>query len=216
MAFIDTIAPAAADGEVAAMYRRQEASWGYVPQYATVFSHRPEVLVRWGRLLAEIRRPMDDRRFELVTFAAAVELRHTACALAHGRALRAFVPDAQITAIAAGREAELLAPADLALVRFARTVARDASAVGADDIAALRGHGLSDAEVFDLAAAVAGRAFFTKLLDALGVLADSPFAAALPRELCDALTLGRPVDPRPPARMPAMADEGTPGVGCVC
>ena len=62
--------------------------WGFVPNYAKVFCHRPEVLARWGQLLAGIRRPMDKRRFELVTFAAAHELRNTACALAHGKALR--------------------------------------------------------------------------------------------------------------------------------
>ncbi|MEO8179027.1 MAG: peroxidase, partial [Deltaproteobacteria bacterium] len=75
MAFIDTIPPAAADAAVAGMYLRQEAAWGYVPNYAKVFCHRPEVLARWGQLLAEIKRPMDKRRFELVTFTAAHELR---------------------------------------------------------------------------------------------------------------------------------------------
>jgi uncharacterized peroxidase-related enzyme len=215
MPFIDTIPPAAATGEVAAMYRRQEASWGYVPQYATVFSHRPEVLARWGRLLAEIRRPMDDRRFELVTFAAAVELRHTACALAHGRALRAFLPDDQIAAIAAGQEDAVPEAGDRALLRFARAVARDASAITADDIDALRRHGCSDAEIFDAAAAAAGRAFFTKLLDALGVLADTPFGS-LPPGLRDALSLGRPIAPKAPARMPAATVEDMPAIGCVC
>ena len=43
MSFIATIAPDAADGETAEMYRRQQASWGFVPNYAKVFSHRPEM-----------------------------------------------------------------------------------------------------------------------------------------------------------------------------
>ena len=88
MSFIATIAPDAADGETAEMYRRQQANWGFVPNYAKVFSHRPEIMARWGALLAEIKRPMDPRRFELVTFAAAHALGNTACALAHGKALR--------------------------------------------------------------------------------------------------------------------------------
>ncbi len=88
MSFIATIAPDAADGETAEMYRRQQASWGFVPNYAKVFSHRPEIMARWGQLLAEIKRPMDPRRFELVTFVAAHALGNTACTLAHGKALR--------------------------------------------------------------------------------------------------------------------------------
>src|SRR5262249_24013186 len=67
MAFIRTTTPEEADSIVTAMYLRQQSAWGYVPNYAKVFSHRPEVLARWGQLLAEIKRPMDKRRFELVT-----------------------------------------------------------------------------------------------------------------------------------------------------
>ena len=200
MSFIRTTAPATADGDVAAMYRRQQATWGFVPNYAKVFSHRPALMARWAQLLTEIKRPMSLRRFELATFAAAHALHHGPCTLAHGRALRAFIDDAAIAAIAAGREADALDPAEQAIVRFARQVARDASCIGAADIAALRAHGIDDAEVFDIAAAVAGRAFFTKLLDALGVLADAPMTG-LPPALRAAITVGRPVDTAPPATM---------------
>ena len=85
MAFIETTPPEAAEGAVAAMYLRQQKAWGFVPNYAKVFCHRPEVLARWGQLLTEIRRPMDKRRFELVTFAAACALGNSACALVHGK-----------------------------------------------------------------------------------------------------------------------------------
>ena len=196
MSFIDTTAPAQARAETAAMYRRQQTAWGFVPNYAKVFCHRPEVLARWGQLLAEIRRPLDLRRFELLTFVAAHELGNSACALAHGRALRDFFSDAQIIAIAEGRTAGLLDVAEQALVGFARQVAADASRVTADQVERLRGLGWSDADIFDAAATTAGRAFFTKLLDALGVKADAPFHA-LEEPLRTALTIGRPIDDQP-------------------
>ena len=201
MSFIATIAPDAADGETAEMYRRQQASWGFVPNYAKAFSHRPEIMARWGALLAEVKRPMDPRRFELVTFAAAHALGNTACALAHGKALRAFFSDAQILAIAQGRLDGVLDTAEQAMLRFARQVAIDASRVTAADVATLARHGFADAEIFDIAAAVAGRAFFTKMLDALGVQADAPMGP-LDATLRRALTVGRPIDERPPATMP--------------
>ncbi|MFO1271217.1 MAG: hypothetical protein U1F50_05975 [Rubrivivax sp.] len=213
MSFIDTTPPGAAQGAVAEMYRRQEAAWGFVPNYAKVFCHRPEVMARWGALLAEIKRPMDRRRFELATFAAAHELRHSACSLAHGRVLREYLQDAQIVAIAEGRPAGL-APGDEALVRFARQVARDASGVTAEDVAALRQAGFADAEIFDIAAAAAGRAFFTKLLDAMGVLADAPLGTIEPA-LRDALVVGRPIDTEPVATMPPVP-LATPGVSYAC
>jgi len=201
MTFISTIPPAQAIDAVADMYRRQQASWGFVPNYAKVFCHRPEVLARWGQLLAEIKRPMDRRRFELVTFAAAHELRHSACALAHGKALREFFSDAEIVSIAEGRPQGFLGEAEQTLLAFARRVAADASQITSDDVAALRRLGYSEADVFDVAAAAAGRAFFTKLLDALGVAADAPFLQ-LEEPLRRVLTVGRPIDDQACAEMP--------------
>lgn len=197
MAFIETIPADDAQDEVRAMYERQQASWGYVPNYAKVFSHRPEVLARWGRLLAEIRRPMDPRRFELVTFAAAHELRNSACALAHGKALTRFFPPAEVRAMAEGGDVPGLSPAERAMMDFSRKVARDATAMTQADIDELRACGLSDPEIFDIVATSAGRAFFTKLLDGLGVLGDSPFGA-MDSVLRDALTVGRSLDRQAP------------------
>lgn len=201
MAFIKTIAPQDAAGDIEAMYRRQEMAWGYVPGYAKVFSERPEVLARWGRLLAEIRRPMSDRRFELATFAAAVELRNSACTLAHGRRLLDFFSADDVIALARGDFPESVTDAERAVVELSRKVARDASRVTAGDVARLRKHGLSDAEIFDVVAAAAGRAFFTKMLDALGVEPDSPFMS-LDYEMRDALTVGRPISFHDVERMP--------------
>ena len=136
MPFIDTTRPEDAQGAVAAMYRRQESSWGYVPNYAKVFCHRPEVMARWGQLLAEIKRPMDRRRFELATFVAAHELANTACSLAHGRALREFFSDAEIVAIAAGRVDGVLTAAEQAMLLSKRALMRHVGEPSSDPDAA--------------------------------------------------------------------------------
>jgi uncharacterized peroxidase-related enzyme len=201
MAFIHTIAPPDADETVSAMYQRQQTAWGYIPNYAKVFSHRPEVLARWGRLLAEIRRPMDPRRFELVTFVAAHGLNNTACALAHGKALREFLSTEDIVALAEGRDVAALSDAERAMLRFVRQIVRDASQVNEHHVQALQACGLSAAEVFDIAATAAGRAFFTKLLDALGVTPDAPFLA-LEASLREPLLVGRAIDTQPCVTMP--------------
>jgi uncharacterized peroxidase-related enzyme len=193
MAFIETIPPAEARDAVRDMYLRQQSAWGYVPNYAKVFCYRPQVMARWGQLLAEIKRPMAKRRFELVTFAVAHELRHSACALAHGKALRELFSDEQVLAISEDRLDGVLGEAEQALVRFARQVARDASSINADQIRSLEAHGYTAEEIFDVAATAAGRAFFTKLLDALGVLPDSAFLAQ-DEPFRRTLTVGRAID----------------------
>lgn len=201
MPFIRTIAPADAKDDVQDMYARQQSAWGYVPNYAKVFCHRPEVLARWGRLLAEIRRPMDARRFELITFAAAYALRNSACSLAHGKALTHFLEEKDVRDIIEQGDSEALTDAEKAMMRFARKVAKDASRITAGDVDVLRIHGFSEAEIFDIAATAAGRAFFTKMLDSLGVEPDSKFLD-MDEALRKPLTVGRPIDFRAVERLP--------------
>ena len=193
MAFIKTIRPQQASGPTHDMYKRQEEHWGYVPNYAKAFSHRPEVLARWGRLLAEIRRPVDDRRFELVTFVVAHELRHSGCSLAHGAALAKLIGESDVIAIAQGKRPQGLTAAEIAIVAFAHGIARDAGSITSDQVEALKAkHGLSDEDVFDVAAIASARCFFSKILDALGSEPDSGFMA-LDETLRKTLTVGRPI-----------------------
>ena len=196
MSFIEIIAPDDADGAVLDMYVRQQKHWGYVPNYAKSFSHRPEVMARWGRLLAEIRRPLDDRTFELVTFAAAHELKHTSCSLAHGKALTPFFSDEQIVAIAQGDDLDVLDEAEREMVRFSRQVARDASTVTQADVQRLKECGVDDATIFDIAATAAGRAFFTKVLDAVGSMPDAAFSG-IDAAFRVPLTVGHPISGDP-------------------
>ena len=208
VAFIDTTPAHAADGDVRAMYERQQASFGYVPNYAKVFCHRPEVMTHWANLLSGIRRNLDKRRFELVTFSAAHALRNSSCSLAHGRALTEFYSADEVLEIASQHTPGPLSAAETAMVAFARKVASDASAVTADDVAALTAYGFADHEIFDIAATTAARAFFTKVLDALGVEPDAPFLA-IDGALRRALTVGRPIGLREPERIGAPCPQPT-------
>jgi hypothetical protein len=113
MSFIKTMPAAEASGATLEMYERQQGAWGYVPDYAKLFSHRPETMARWGRLLAEIRRPADVRRFELVTFVVAHELRNSSCSLAHGTALAEIIGKADVLAIANGKKPGSLTGAEI-------------------------------------------------------------------------------------------------------
>ncbi len=179
MSFINTIPEHQATGAVHEMYQRQKEHWGYLPNYAAVFCHRPELMARWGRLLAEVKRPLDEFRYELVTFAAARCLQNTACSIAHGGKLAEMIGTDAVIAIAEGGEDSVLPPTDCAIVRFAREVARDAGAITAAQVNDLREkHGLDEATIFDIAAVAAARCFFTKVLDALGTELDPGLLAS--------------------------------------
>ena len=195
MAFIQTPPPAEAQGAVWEMYARQQAAYGFVPNYAKVFCYRPHVMDHWGKLLAAIRQTVEPRRFELVTFAAAHALRNSYCSLAHGNALTAFFGEDDILALANLHEGNVLKPAEKQMMHFARKVATDAASITQEDIANLRDYGFADDEIFDIAAVAAARSFFTKMLDSTGAEADIGFVG-MKTGLKQALTVGRTVTQR--------------------
>ena len=206
MPFIRTIPPAEADGRVREIYQDTQKRFGYVPNWAQAFSLRPGVLDGWVGLLRAIRSNLSERAYELSTLAAARALRSSYCSLAHGTVLAdSVLSPAAVTAIAEGTGDAPLEPRERAMMRFVEKLVHGADQISAADVEGLRSHGYTDEEIFDLAASGAARCFFSKLLDALGVEPDSTFNQLDPA-LRRALTVGRPVDTRPKARVPDGAD----------
>lgn len=200
MPFIDTTHPNEAKGTLRAMYERQQASFGYVPNYAKVFSHRPEIMELWAALLKGLQQHLDRRRFELCTLAAAQALGSSYCSLAHGKVLTKFYSAAEIRALLGDPATAPITEAEAAMMRLARKVACASSTVTDADVEELREHGFSDEEIFDVVGAAAGRAFFANLVEGLGAQAD-PIFRELDEHLRDALTVGRPIDGNDPERI---------------
>jgi uncharacterized peroxidase-related enzyme len=194
MAFINTIADEDADEQTAEMYRSDRERVGYLPNYARIFGARPDVYASWRSLADTIGSGMDARRYELVTLAAARQLRSTYCAVAHGSILHdRFFDGDELAEIATDLEPSALEEKDRAIMAFAATVAADATEVGQDRVDELRSHGLSDEEILDITLAAAARCFFSTVLDALGVEADAIYRDILEPRLQDALVVGRPI-----------------------
>jgi len=204
MAFLHTIPPADAAGPVREMYEQAQSRFGYVPNWTQAFSLRPEMLDGWTALLRSVQSNLSVRHYELATLAAARALNSSYCALAHGSVLADKVFDAAtVAAIATDALDTPLETRERAVMLFAEKVARSADQITSADIEALRSHGYRDEEIFDLAAAAAARCFFSKLLDAVGVRPDSVFNNLDPA-LRRALTVGRPVDDLPSAKLPEL------------
>ncbi len=195
--FIETTSESAAEGALAEWYGSQRTSWGFLPDYAGCFSSRPDVAHAWSRLNLTIRGGMDRRRFEIVTIAAARALRSTYCTVAHAKFLRDACGDLEtVRSLALDPDGSGLSEQDAAVYAFATKVAQDASRIQQVDIDALRTVGLSDADVADVVFAVAARAFFAKVLDALGARLDTATADTLEPDLLQAMIVGNPVGSR--------------------
>jgi uncharacterized peroxidase-related enzyme len=181
------------DPDVARQYAAEEARLGYVPNYARVFALRPRVLDAWAALNGAVKATMDLRRYELATLAAARRIRSTYCALAHGTFLRdRYYDPATLERIAVDHRDAGLDDVDVAVMDFADRVAGDPTTVDAADVERLRGLGLTDQEILDVALTAAARRFFSTVLDAMGAEADPAYAETLEPSLRQALTVGRP------------------------
>jgi uncharacterized peroxidase-related enzyme len=168
---------------------RQNAS---VPRnYEVAFAERPEVYAAWVQLNGAIKERMDLRRYELATLAAARRLRSSYCCLAHGSVL-AQQFGAPVREIALNHRAAGLDEVDVAVMDLAERVVDDATSIGEDDLRALRALGLSETEIMDVVLAASARCFFSKTLDALGVLPDASYAELEP-DVREALVVGRPI-----------------------
>ena len=77
MPFIRIIPPEEATGTLKEIYDEQRKKLGYIPNYHKIFSLRPEASLAWRNLQNTIRSRMHLRRFEMVTFAAALALKCT-------------------------------------------------------------------------------------------------------------------------------------------
>jgi uncharacterized peroxidase-related enzyme len=192
--FITGVAEDAAEGEVAEYYEGQRAAWGFLPNYAAVFSTRPDVARAWAALNAAVREGMDRRRFEIATIAAARARRSTYCTAAHSTFLRDVCGDEEtLQAICEHPDGSALDAADRAVYELAAKVATDASSVEQADVDRCRAAGLIDADVADVVLAAAARCFFTAALDGLGAQLDRQTADTFSPAMLASVVVGRPV-----------------------
>jgi alkylhydroperoxidase family enzyme len=143
-------------------------------------------------LNGSIKATMGPRRYELATLAAALRLRSSYCALAHGKVLVEQLDGAAAVPALVGDPAAELDAVERAVIRVADAVAAGAADMSEDDLAELRELGLSDAEILDVVLAAAARCFFSSVLDATGTEPDAAYRSLAP-DLRDALTVGRPI-----------------------
>jgi alkylhydroperoxidase family enzyme len=143
------------------------------------------------QLNGAVKAGMDLRRYELATLAAAQRLRSSYCCLAHGSVLASQFGE-PVRDIVLDRRAAGLDEIDVAVMDLAERVVADATSIGDADLRPLRDLGLTQTEIMDVVLAAAARCFFSKALDALGVLPDAGYRD-LEAELREALVVGRPI-----------------------
>jgi len=174
MSIITTTSESDATGRVAEFYADDTEDLVYVPEHTKVMAVNPEAYAAWESLITAIARPMDKRRYELITLAAALGTRSRHCRLAHGRKSLRYFDEETLVLIASDYRAAGLSPAEVAMMEFAEKVGVDASSMTDDDSLRLREAGFTDREIVDIVLAAAARNYFSRAIQALAVDVDVP------------------------------------------
>ena len=132
------------------------------------------------------------RQRAIIVTASASTLGDSYCSLAWGATL-VDEADAEIAAAVLRGDDGPLDAAERTLARWVRQMVRDPNATTAADVQGLRDAGFDDAQIFALTVFAALRLAFSTINGALGVEPDAGLIPALPAEVRDAVTYGRPV-----------------------
>ena len=188
MSILQTIPENEATGLVAELYADDVRDQGFVASHTKALALNPEAIVAWEGLIKAIAGPMDKRRYELITLAAARGAQSKHCLLAHGRKTLRYIDEPQLTAVALDYHDADLTEAEVAMMSFAERVSVDAAGMTDADSQRLRDHGFSDREIVDIALAAAARNFYSRAVQALAVDVDA--TPDLSEGLRDALVHG--------------------------
>ncbi|SEE50341.1 uncharacterized peroxidase-related enzyme [Arthrobacter alpinus] len=174
MSIVDTVPPELATGLLADIYGSDAHALGYVPSHSLVMGLRPEAYAAWRALQQAIAGSLGQRRYELVTLAAAQALGSRACLLAHVNKSLGFMGEEQLVRLMRNYRDAGLSASEVAMMDFAAKLSRNAAAMDDADSVSLRRAGFSDTEIVDVTLAAAARNYFSKALQALAVEVDVP------------------------------------------
>ena len=166
---------------------------GYVMNLTRLWAHAPAAHDGFVALLdaATSAGDLTFRQKGVLVSAVASTLGDSYCSLAWGTRLAGEVGDETAAAVLTGDDTGL-DPAEQALARWARAVARDPNGTTPEDVQALRDAGFGDVQIFAVTAYVAGRVAFSTVNDALGARPDAELLAQAPGAVRAAVDWGRP------------------------
>ena len=176
-------------------YQGDRDDQGYVANFSRLWARRPEVFTEFAALRMRLTdaSSLSPRDLGVLVCATAASLGDSYCALAWGKRLAEAADPATAAAVLSGAAGAVVTARDRALAVWARKVARDPNSTTRADVDRLRGAGLSEQEIFEATVFVGFRLAFSSVNDALGLRPDRQLAAAVPAQVRDAVTFGRPV-----------------------
>ncbi len=161
---------------------------GFVPNVFLTLAHRPDEFRAFfayhdALMLKEGGLTKAEREMIVVATSGANDCVY--CIVAHGAILRVYAKNPYVAdQVAANYRKADIAPRQKAMLAFALKVAQRSSEIGDEDFAALRGHGFTDEDVWDIGAIAAFFALSNRMANLISMKPNSEFylLGRLPRE----------------------------------
>ena len=192
--FIGTIDEKDATGEIAQIYQDEAKALGFVMEGTKCWTALPHIAPMVEHLLHAARSnfSLGLVNWRLITLIAAKQIPSTYCSHVYAKLLVNDLGSKQkVFAIQHDFRSAGLAAKTVAMLAYAEQIARDASLITEDDIAALRKHGFSDHEIADIAFCASYRCFMSRYFDAVGAMPESTWLDPDPA-FRTAMTVGKP------------------------
>ena len=189
------LGPAAVTPAARAYVNEDVEDLGYVMNGSRVWAHLPAEVDALFALMGRAKSiaSLSMRQRAILVTATASTMGDSYCSLAWGQKLSTAADPDLAASVLAGTDADLT-PAETALAAWARRVASDPNATTESDLDALRDAGYDDPQILAITLFISLRIAFSTVNDALGALPDRELHDAVPPQVRDVVTWGRPAE----------------------
>ncbi|MEM6547526.1 MAG: peroxidase-related enzyme [Pseudomonadota bacterium] len=145
--------------DVVALFEKCTAKLGLIPNVLLAYAHRPEKLRAFGQMYNDLmlgESGLEKLEREMIAVAVSAHNRCWYCLVAHGAAVRVLSGDPSLgEAMALNHRYAPLTLRQRAMIDFALKITAESAAVEEGDRQALRDHGFTDEDIWDIAAVAA-------------------------------------------------------------
>ena len=165
--------------DIRARIRAVQEKSGFVPNVFLALAHRPEefrAFFAYHDALMERKSGLTKAEREMIVVATSNANQCQYCVVAHGAILRIRAKDPLVSdQVAINYRKADISPRQKAMLDFAMKVAFESYTVGDSDFAALRSHGFSDEDIWDIGAIAAFFALSNRMANLTGMRPNEEF-----------------------------------------
>lgn len=165
--------------DIRELFAKNRQKPGFVPNVYVAYSFRPAALrgfIAMYEALMEGESGLSKAEREMIAVAVSAQNHCHYCLISHGAVLRVRAKDAALAdTVAANYRAAAITPRQRAMLDYAVQMTRGSAEVADSDLEALRAHGFSDEDIFDITQIAAFFNYSNRVASALGMRPNAEF-----------------------------------------